>query len=220
MNAALRSLALVSVTMLVAACGGGTSATPTPPVPKMSPLTQEALTSVVIPAISGKTASMDIFAVDQAAHRLYIADRLTKGVDVIDISQPAGTFLKTIVVGQGTNGLVLAPDLKKLYTGNNDSTISVIDLDPSSPKVDSVIATIPTGGKSRTDEGDYDPQHKKVYYANGDEGFITVIDATTYSVVTKISDLGTLEQPRYNPVDGMMYVAGADENVIIKIDPS
>lgn len=200
------------------------AATPTPPpaLPRIPADTTEVkLTHIDIPPIMGKTLDADLLDIDQENHRLYLADRSTNGVDVFDISTPTAKYLLTIDLGSGPNGIIVAKNVKKLFAGVNDSTVAIIDIDPASPKVNTVIARPNTGGKKRADEGEYDPVHKKLYMANSDDGFVTVIDAVTNQIIKKIENLGeTLEQPRFNPADGMIYLTVSDPNAIIVIDPS
>jgi YVTN family beta-propeller protein len=177
------------------------------------------LTHIDIPPIKGKQLDADLLDIDQENHRIYLADRGTNGVDVFDISTPVAKYLLTIDLGGGSNGVIVAQNVKKLFAGVNDSTVAIIDIDPASPKLNTVIARLNTGGKKRADEGDYDPKHKKLYMANSDDGFVTVIDAVTNKIIKKIDNLGeALEQPRYNPGDGMIYLTASDQNAVIVID--
>ncbi|HEX9076325.1 MAG TPA: ABC transporter substrate-binding protein [Anaerolineae bacterium] len=208
------------------------TATPTkvPPTPTLVPTTlppvpgdttNVPLTKIEITPAKGKNISIDLLVVDQENHRLYVADRTTNGVDVFDVSAPTAKYMTTIDLGSGANGVVLASNVKKLFAGLNDSTIAVIDLDPASSKPYQVLARPNTGGKGRADEGDYDPKDKKLYLANSDDGFVTVMDATTNQIITKIDKLGeALEQPRYNPADGMMYMTSSNQNAIYQFDPT
>jgi len=202
----------------------GASAAPKPTATTLpvvdADTTKVPLTRIPIPPIAGKTLSADIMEVDQETHLLYVTDRTTDGVDVFDVSKPEARYLKTIKVpGGGTNGLTIAKNVNKVAVGNNDSSVSIIDIDPKSAKADTVIATLSTGGKKRTDETDYDPNTKKLYAANSDDQFVTVIDMATNQIVKKI-DLpgGALEQPRYNPADKMMYLTGSEDNVIYQFN--
>src|SRR5437870_7822904 len=97
--------------------------------------------------------------------------------------------------------------------------VATIDVDPSSPTANSVLARIDVGGRGSADLVDYDPRHRKVYVANRNDGFLTAIDAVTNSVVKRIDGLGgALEQPRFNPADGMVYLSGNADNVLYQID--
>ena len=90
----------------------------------------------------------------------------------------------------------------------------------TSPRANTVIARLNTGGKARADELDYDPQERKIYVANSDDQFVTVIDAAQNSIIKRIDvPGGAIEQPRYNPSDGMMYLTGSEDNVVYKFDP-
>ena len=199
----------------------GVSGAPTPtPQPTLLPpvaadTTVVALTKIPIPPLSGKTASIDLIVIDQEAHRLYVADRLTNGVDVFDITTKDAKFVKVVDAGSGANGVVVAKNVNKLFAGLNDSNVAIIDLTTLT-----VIAKVSTGGKGRADELDYDPKDKKIYVANSGDGFVTVIDATTNTIIKKIDNLGAaLEQPAYSTVDGLMYMTSSDQNAIFVFDP-
>jgi hypothetical protein len=163
------------------------------------------------------TDTMDI---DQDAHRLYQGDNWSGGIDVFDIRTPQATYVKTIRVRGGVFGVCVAPELRKVFAGLVGSAVAVLDVDPSSPTADTAIARIETGGRGTADLIDYDPVHRKIYIASHVDGFFTAIDAVRNTVVRRIEGLGReLEQPRFNPADGMVYLAGRDENAIHQIDP-
>jgi YVTN family beta-propeller protein len=180
-------------------------------------------THTLIPGLTSKAKDVeenfDIITIDQQTHLLYATDRSNKGVDVFDIATPKAKYLSTIDVGGLPNGLVIVKDQNKLFTGLSDSTVAVIDINPISAKYNTVVDKINTNGKERADEMGYDPKEKKLYVANGDDGFISVIDVVNDEIIKKIENLGAIEFPVYNPVDDMMYVTGAEDNLIIKIDP-
>ncbi|HLQ35829.1 MAG TPA: hypothetical protein VK457_24335 [Chloroflexota bacterium] len=191
--------------------------------------TQVALTKIAIPPIAGKTLSADIMEVDQATHRLYVTDRTSGGIDVFDTSASPAKYMTTVKTKGDPNGVVVAANVKKLLVGEGNnanpagspgqSTIGIIDItDPASPKV---LAELDAGGKKRADEVDYDPNTKKGLVANSDDQFVTIVDMDKNTIVKKI-DLpgGGLEQPRYNPVDKMMYLTGSEDNVLYQFDLS
>jgi len=198
--------------LLLAACGGFRE-------PAIAPITKVAVARVEIPPIQGKTAQIDIMAVDQATHRMWVADRLDVGIDLIDISSVPGRYIKTIPMPVSPHGLVIALDLQRLYSGNDDSTVSVIDINPTSPTVNTVIKTVTINGQGLSDLTEYDPVDHKVYVSNPDDGMITAISTQTDKVVGRIPNLPRVDQPRYNPVDGMLYATGIDENAVYKINP-
>ena len=174
------------------------------------------LTKTLIPPLAGKTASIDIIQIDQDAHRLYLADRTTNGVDVFDITTKDAKYVKSVDAGSGANGIVVAKKVNKLFAGLNDSNVAVIDLTTLN-----VIAKVSTGGKGRADELDYDPKDNKIYVANSGDGFVTVIDGTTNAIIKKFDNLGAaLEQPQYNSGDGLMYMTSSDQNTVFVFDPA
>lgn len=203
------------------------SPSPTPaPTPTLLPqiaanTTQIALTKIPIPPIAGKTASIDIIEIDQAAHLMYVTDRTDNGIDIFDVSTATAKYVKTIDLGSGPNGVSVAKNVNKLFASTNDSNVVIIDIDPASPKYQTVLVKLSTGGKNRADEMDYDPKDKKLYVANSDDGIVTVIDAVSNTIIKKFDNLGDgLEQPRYNSGDGMMYMTGSGANVIFQFDPT
>jgi DNA-binding beta-propeller fold protein YncE len=196
-------------------------AAPTTVPPVAADTTQATVTKIPIPPIQGKTASIDILEIDQAAHVLYVADRTDNGIDEFDVSTPTAKYLRTVDVGSGPNGVSVAKNVNEVFAGLNNSDVVAIDINPSSPTVNTVVARVNTGGKMRADEMDYDAKDKKVYVANSDDGIVSVIDASTNQIIKKFEDMGeALEQPRYDSGDGMMYLTGSGQNVVFKFDPS
>src|SRR5579859_4335288 len=174
-----RILAALSVGALLAACGqaAAPSASPAPsatvaattaptvaPSPTKAPVAYKQIGTINI--TPKDTASFDVALVDPKTHTLYLADRTTKGVDVIVNEKYVTTAAGMIGVApkssdSGPNGLVLVPELNQIWAGDGDSTIKVVDL-----KTNAVTATIKLPGKHRTDEGAYDPKDKIVMFAN------------------------------------------------------
>jgi YVTN family beta-propeller protein len=186
-------------------------------------ITNAPLTHIDIPPLKsqGRTLGSDLMEVDQQAHLLYVTDRTDNGIEVFDISSPEAKYVRTISVCAGPNGITVAKGVNKVYVGLSDSSVAVIDIDPSSPTANQLIGLVPTGGAKRADELDFDSQEKKLYVANSDDGFVSVIDATSDKIIKKIGNLGGgLEQPRYNSGDGTVYLTGVDDNVLYAFDPT
>ena len=157
--------------------------------------------------------------IDQASHLLYVTDRTDNGLDVFDVSTSCAKYVKTIDLGQGSNGVVVAKNVNKIFATLNDSTVAIIDI--GTPGSEKVLTKLSTGGKKRADEIDYDPKDKKIYAANSDDGIVTVIDAVTNAIVKKFDNMGdALEQPRYDSSDGMMYLTSSGQNAIFQFDPA
>jgi len=179
------------------------------------------VTHVNIPIPEGAPPyGSNILDIDQAAHRLYAGDRALGGIDIFDISGPNARYVTTVKTSAGANGVSVGANVHKVYAGLDDSTVAIIDVDPSSRTYNTLLAAPNTGGGARADEMDYDPVEMKLYVANASDGFVSVIDGRTNQIIKRIDDLGpALEQPRYNPTDGMMYLVGNGLNVIYKFDP-
>jgi hypothetical protein len=191
--------------------------------PPLEPITREVLNRVEIPPIEGKTAVMDTMVIDPATSTLYVSDATDpthEGVDVIDVHSLPGRYLKIISTGDTLpNGLVMAPDVHRLYTGNDDGTVSVIDIDPTSPHYQTIVATLNMNGKLAADLVDYDPVDHRVFVNSPDDAFMTAIDSRTNRIVGRINNIGLVDQPMYDPADGMLYGTAVDDNLLIKMDP-
>ncbi len=208
-------LLLLAVVPLLAGCGFEE--------PPLQILTREPLTRVHIPPIEGRTALMDAMVVDPETHLLYVADGTDPahpGVDVLDVSGPAAAYRRTISTGDSfPNGLALVPELHRLYTGDDDGSVSVVDVDPASPRFHTVIATITTEHTGAADLLAYDPREHRVFAAYPADGMLVAIDTDTNRVVARITNLGTIHQPLYDPADGMLYIGEIDGNQLLRIDP-
>ena len=215
------------------------AATPTP----LAGLEQVALIPIPNWTTTGATqASTDTFSFDRSTHTMYFADRVNKGVSVIDTD--TNTYLGTIVVptcdgtGSCPSGVLVAHDLHKLVvtdrnigagaTLKNLNHIFIYDLRlPTAPPV---MLTLPAG--QDTNELDYDPLNHRAYVENSGAGFpffLTVVDLITDTIVDQIPLPSNPEQPRFNPVDGMIYesipddltiLTGGPNDFVLRIDPT
>jgi YVTN family beta-propeller protein len=178
------------------------------------------ISSFVMPDGAVGAKFTDTLDIDQEAHLLYMGDNWSGGVDVFDISTSEPRLLQTIRMWGNVFGVCVAKNVNKLFAGLSGSIVAVVDVDPAAPKPNTVVARIDTGGRGSADLLDYDPVHRKLYVANRNDGFLTAIDAVTNEVVKRIDGLGkALEQPRFNPTDGMVYLAGNGDNVLYQVDP-
>src|ERR1700674_2417624 len=106
------------------------------------------ISRLVMPAHVGRTKFTDTIDIDQEAHRLYMVDNWSFGIDVFDISSATPGYLKTI---RSMNmrpavffGLCVAKNVKKVFVAHGTSLVSVIDIDSKSATFDSVVATLTT----------------------------------------------------------------------------
>lgn len=204
MRKGLASL-IVAAACLLSACGLGSSAAgPT-------------ITGTRVPSLKTGTASFDVVEIDQSAHRLYATDRSDQGVDVFDVSSSTARYLKTIAIHDDPNGLAIASDLGLVFVGTGLGLVDVIDVNQGSPTADTVTKQIATGSNS-VDLIDYSPQRHEVFASNGVHGTITTVDVTTGKVTGVLKVGYALEQPRFNPTDGSLYVTSPDVGSLFQLD--
>ena len=177
------------------------------------------IANTTVPGITTQTPSMDAIEIDQAAHRLYTADRSNQGVDIFDITAPSAKYLQTIPMPAGPNGLALAPDLSRLFVGVGNGSVVAVDTNPTSPNANKVISEIKTGAKS-VDLIDYSAARHVVYASNGVAGTLTTVDSGTGEIKGQFKVGFALEQPRFDPADGMLYVTSPDADALFRLDPN
>ena len=210
-------LALLSVVAVFCALESGCALHFTEPA--LQPLIKEVPKHVDIPILRGRKGSVDIMLVDQATNYLYLADTLMPGIDVFDVSQYPGTFVAHIETQGVPAGLTIVPRLHRLYAGLDDSTVEVFNTEPGTWSLFAQVGSIDTKGVGAADLIGYDPRQNKLYVTNPDDGFVSSVDVDTDAVVSRITGLGTTEQPAFDPDDGMEYIPSADRNSIFKINP-
>ena len=189
-------------TLCLAACGG--SGVP--------------VASTPIPTIAGTTGAFDDIEIDQKGHRLFVADRSDQGVDVFDISSAHPKYLQTIPMPSDPNGMAIAADLARLFVATGAGSVEVVDINTSSPRLDDVIAEVKTG-VTEADLLEYAAARQRVYVSSGPNGTITSIDPSTGEVKAHFNIGHTLEQPRFNARDGMVYVTSPDADALFRINP-
>lgn len=185
------------------------------------------LAFIGIPNWTTANASIDLFTFNPVTKIMYFADRTNHGATAIDTT--TFTFLGTIVPPNCEklsrscpSGLVIAPDLQKLVITSRSNVVFIYNLLVPGQSPD--IVTVPDG----IDEVDYDPLNHRVYAGNTVAPyFITVIDLTTDTLVGKIPLATSPEQPRFNPVDGLIYANTPDDDspthageAVLVIDPN
>jgi hypothetical protein len=114
-----------------------------------------------------------------------------------------GTISNTI---SGPDGMIVIPSRNELWVGDGNGTVKVIDLFTST-----LVASINTTSVRRADEFAYDPTNEIVVVTNPaeDTPFVSIISATNRTVLGKIMfpNVTELEQPTFNPTDGLFYVS-------------
>jgi len=177
------------------------------------------ITRTDIPPLGGAPASYDQALIDPSSHRLYIADATDLGVDVFDVSTPRARYLTTVKVGKAPKGLAAAPDLHKVFAGLDGGAVAVIESDPTSPRVDTLLTKVQTTAQKNVDLVEYDPTDRLLIAASGDDGLLTSIDAIRNVPVGHLSLPAGLEQPRYDMSDRLIYLTNLKKNEVYSIDP-
>ncbi|HEY6830228.1 MAG TPA: hypothetical protein VI259_25420 [Gemmatimonadaceae bacterium] len=164
-------------------------------------------------------ASYDISWVDPTRHHYYLSDRSNAGVDVFDTR--TNTFIGRIggFVGftgsndtSGPDGLVA--DGNRLYAGNGDSTLKVIDVASMQ-----IINSVNTGGVNRVDEMALDTAGQRLLVVNNadDPAFMTLISTKRgnpilFSHITVQGATGGLEQPVWDQKTKRFYISVPELN--------
>jgi hypothetical protein len=162
----------------------------------------------------------DTLDIDHEHNVLYVGDNWSSGLDVFDLSTAEAKYVKTIGIRGRIYGVAVASDIDKVFVGLSGSRVAVIDISSGINAINPVVAQIDTGGDGHTDLLDYVPTHKALYAANRLDGFLVSIDAESHAIIGRLEGLGSgLEQPRFNPADGMLYLTNNKANVLYQIDP-
>lgn len=197
-----------------------TTSTSTTSVQSTSTSTTTSTTSTLGPSLFALSSPIGV-AYNHANGYLYVTNNATGTVSVINVA--TDLLVGVIQVGQGPAQIAIDPDNGYLYVTNNaSSTVSVID--GASNKV---IKTISTAGQ-RPDGIAYDPDNKCLYvaehgksvYESGGAGAdITVINATTNTLIRGITGINSPTGVAYDSDNGYIYVTTAGVSVQV-IDPS
>jgi hypothetical protein len=181
--------------------------------------------------------SFDISFVNPDRNEYYLADRSTKGVDVVDINRlrfvrtagldkpfkeivlnSAGTAVNN--ANSGPAGVVAHG--RWPYAGDGDSTVHVIDLEARSGNETKQV--VPSGGTKRVDEmaltsdgklllaanNADDPPFATLFHANGDSGVSGVSEIIRITVDPTILPPGFglgIEQPAWDPTTKRFYTS-------------
>ena len=152
-------------------------------------------------------------AVNEVTRRLYAANEFDNTVTIADLDD--GTIIATITVGVGPNAAAVNRTTGRVYIANAFSDdVTVIENDE-------VVATVPAGA-SPWDVA-VDEATDRIYVANqgsgsGVDGTVSVIDGRTNQLA---STLVGFQQPwGVIVIAGSLYVADANANALVKIDPT
>jgi len=183
-------------------------------------LTYEGLIPVPNWATSGANQeATDLSSFNPVTQVLYYADRVNHGVIAIDTKTNSilGWVPVPNCVGSCPSGVLAIPDLQELVVTDRATSVYIYDL--ALPGTQPAAVTVPTA----IDELDYDPIHHRVYIGNTTAPFfmtgIDLVGSTANTVVASLPLPGAPEQPRFNPVDGLIYLTVPSVGVLV-FDPN
>lgn len=177
---------------------------------------QSTVRETAMPAVAA--GSFDGVAADPKAQRLYLADGANNKIDVVDTSSANPRLVQAIDVGAAPHGLAVAPDIHYLYAGLTGGAIAVIDIQEGTPRFMQVVTQI-KADPMEIDLLDYSAETKRLFAATGAGGDVIAIDTVTNQVIRWYPLHVRIEQPRYNPADGKLYVTSPGTSSLVQIDP-
>jgi hypothetical protein len=183
-------------------------------------LTYEGL--IVVPnwATSGTNQeATDLSSFDPVTQVLYYADRVNRGVLAIDTKSNSilGWVPVPNCVGSCPSGVLAVPDLQTLVVTDRANTVYIYNM--ALPGAQPAAVSVPTA----IDELDYDPIHHRVYIGNTTAPFfmtgIDLVGSAANTVTASLPLPGAPEQPRFSPVDGLIYLTVPSVGVLV-FDPN
>jgi len=173
----------------------------------------------MIPVPGAPLTSYDIGWVDAGRHHYYLSDRTNAGVDIFDTR--TNTFVGRVggfagFTGSndtsGPDGLVADGD--RVYAGNGDSTLKVIDV-----RTMQIINSVNTGGQKRVDEMALDTAGQRLLVVNNahEPAFMTLISTKNGNpillrhIVVPGATAG-LEQPVWDQKTKRFYISVPELN--------
>ncbi len=194
---------------------------------------------ISIPGWTVANESTDILSFDPVRRVMYMPNR--PGNAAVAIDTTTNTILGNVpmpadcvnVIGPRgpscPSGIQVAPDLRKLLVTDRGSRVFIYDISATATPQTPLATLILPNGASGADELEYDPVNHRAYVANGSGHFPPPIGTLQVSVADVAANvmLGaiviptvSLEQPRFNPVDGMVYQVDSGRNLLLRIDPT
>lgn len=201
-----------------------------------APVTLLTTTHVVVNGVTKDPAAFDIGWVDDATGHYYLSDDSNNGVDEFDARTGrfigligAGAFHTTSPTACAAEGASSPYDCKGPdgIVTDKQHRIWAADWGGASPassiKVmaptpgNTVIKSIPLGGKFRSDELSYDPRDQMILIANPDyqDAFVSWVNTRTLTVAGRYTFAkpadpnawGGLEQSVWDPATGLFYLS-------------
>lgn len=160
--------------------------------------------------LPGDTSRWDYLSYDSSTHRLYIAHLGASEVVAFDTDQQ--TVAGVVHDVAGVHGLVVVPELGRLYASASKDQVDVIDTFSLR-----ILGSTPTG---RYPDGlALVPRLAKVYVSNEQDTVDTVLDARSGQRLGSVSIGGNIGNSYYDPGSGLVYVASGSDNKLVAVDP-
>lgn len=161
----------------------------------------------------------DLIDIDQARHLLYVGHGSADAIEVYDVTNPTPQWVKSFKVPGGAAGILIATDLQKVFAGTPNGMV-IVDANPRSGSYGATLNTIYLG-PGGTDELDYDPVDGKVYVTDVGDQIVASVNAQTNQLIKTFTlPEPQIEQPRFDPADGSIYVALRTTNKLAKFNPA
>jgi DNA-binding beta-propeller fold protein YncE len=163
-------------------------------------------------ALPGDSSRFDYASLDSARGLLFIAH--LGASQVVEVDVHANTVVRTIPDVAQVHGVLVVPELRRVYaTATGDNRIVVLNEDSGA-----VVATAPTG--EYPDGLAYDPKRNAVWTTNETGGTETVIDAGSAAVRGSVDLGGEVGNVAYDPALDRMLVAVQGRGDLAVIDPA
>ncbi|MFC5206165.1 Hsp70 family protein [Pseudonocardia sulfidoxydans] len=153
--------------------------------------------------------------VSPSGRQVYVANRATKTVTVIDTS--VNKITATIPVDAGPpQYLAFAPDGKKIYVSVWDDARTIADVAVIDTTTNSIIADIKVD--TRPFLAAVTPDGSKLWVPNHDSGSISIIDTSTNTVVNTLKVAPNPHWIEFSTDGTKAYTANHESNVISVLD--
>jgi hypothetical protein len=169
------------------------------------------LQPVVDIPLPGSNSRLDYQSLDQASHRLYLAQLGASRVLVVDTQ--AEKVLGSVPDVSDVHGVLAVPQLKRVYASATGSH-QVVTIDAAS-----LAVTDRTAGGDYPDGLAWDPDDQKLFVSDEHGGAVIVVSTQTNQQTASLpvgSDVGNTQ---YNPADKRVYTAVGTTNQLVVIDP-
>jgi hypothetical protein len=152
-------------------------------------------------------ANVDLMGYNPVTRMMYLADRTTAGIDVIDTH--TNQVVGLVPLAGTPNGVLVAIDLQQLVATDGLQSTYVWDLRAPQSKPD--VYTVPASMGTVTDGIAYDPINQTVYVVTDNPPeYLIGINLVQKKIVSQTPIPVSADLITWNPVDGKVYIAAED----------